>query len=133
MQLLCSEDFSQPAIGGVLLPLVEEQRDEIVLGGLLLLLGLIHRFHESNVFLVIGQRLDNVGNRDLKNNVHTALQVKTETNLRFQTLLVGIDTQILHRILIVLCGDGVVQLGGFAVVIACGSRERQVEDACKRQ
>ena len=77
----------------------------------------LHRLEESGVFLVTGKVLNEVGNRYLEDDVHTALEVQTQTDLCLQTFLVGVDTEILHGVLVVLLGDGVLDFCGFPVVI----------------
>ena len=90
-------------------------------------------FVESLVLFVVGQSLNNIGNRYLQNDVHTALQVKAEADLCLQTLLIRVDAQILHGVLVVLPRNGIFDLLGLAVIVAGGYRERQVEDTCERQ
>ena len=106
--------------GRILVIRVDKQRDEITLTCLLFFLSLFHRLDESLVALVVGQRLNDIGNTDFEDNVHTALQVKAETDLGLQTLLIGINTQILHRVLVVLLCDGILNLGCLTVVVVCG-------------
>jgi hypothetical protein len=55
---------------------------------------------------VVSQCLDNVGHRNLKNDVHTTLQVQTKSNLGLKALLIAVDTQVFYRILIILLAMG---------------------------
>ena len=118
---------------GILVVGIDEEGDEVFLTCLLLGTCLLHGLSESHVSLVVCQILNYVWDRNLKDDVHTALEVKSETDLSFQALLVRINTQILHRVLVVLLCNGVFNLCRLAVIVVSGSRERQIEDACKRQ
>ena len=82
---------------------------------------------------MVCEHFDNVRNADFEDYIHTAFKVKTESDLSFQAVLVRIDAEILYRILVVLLGNRILNLGSLAVIVACCYRERQVEDACKRQ
>ena len=68
---------------------------------------------------MVGKNIDNVGNGNLKNNVHTAFQVKSKTDLCLQALLVRIDAQILHRVLVVLLFDWILYLSCLTVIVVC--------------
>ena len=84
---------------------------------------------------MVGQHVDDVGHRNLKDNVHTAFEVETQTNLCLHALLIRVDAKVFDRVLVVLCLDGIylLQFCYLSVVVVCGYRERQVEEACKRQ
>ena len=56
----------------------------------------------SSILLVICQEINNIRYRNLEYNIHTALQVKTKTDLCFKAFLVRVEPQILYRILIIL-------------------------------
>ncbi len=134
LQLLGGEHLSQLVARSILVIGIDKQRDEITVGSFFFFGScLSHRLCESHVGLVIGQCLDNIGHGNLKDNVHTAFQVKSETDLSLQALLVRINAQIFHRILVILLGNRILYLCRLAVVIARGSRERQIEDTCERQ
>ena len=117
----------------ILVVSIDKQRDEITLTGFLFLLSLLHRLHESRIGLVVGQNLYHVGYRDFEDNIHTALEVEAEADLSLKAFLVRVDTQILHRILIVLLCYRVFDLCCLRIKVAGGCRETQVEDACERQ
>ena len=68
---------------------------------------------------MVGEHVNNVRHADFKNNVHTTLQVQTQTNLSLQTLLIRIDAEILHGVLVVLSCDRVAQFGRLLVIVAC--------------
>ena len=112
---------------------IDEKRNEITLGRHLFLLGHVHSFQICRVSLVIGKHINYVRDRDLKDNVHTALKVESETNLGLKTLLVRINSQILDRVEVVLSRNRVFNLRSLTVVVACGYREGQIEDACQCQ
>ncbi len=133
LELLCGEYLCQTVPRGILLVCLDEERDEVSLAGLLLFLGLLERFHIGGVGLVVGQSVDNVGHGNLQHHVHSALQVKAEADLCLQTLLIRVDAQILHGVLVVLPRNGIFDLRSLTVVVARGYRERQVEDTCERQ
>ena len=133
LELLGGEDLGQAVARCVLVVSVDEERDEVALARLLLLLGLLERLHIGRVGLVVSEHIDDVGYGDLQNDVHTALQVKAEADLCLQTLLIRVDAQILHGVLVVLPRNGIFDLLGLAVIVAGGYRERQVEDTCERQ
>ena len=133
LELLCGEDLSQAAPGSVLVESFDEEIDKLTLSVLLGLAGLGYRLSESGVCLMIGECLDHIGHADLQDDVHTALQVQTETNLRLQTLLIGVSAEVLHRILVILLLLLGLQLGNLPVVVACGYWKRQVKQTCKRQ
>ena len=133
LQLLRGKNLGQTAVASVVFPSLDEERDEVVLAGFLFGLRLVHGFLKGGVGLVVGQHFYDIGNGDFQNHVHTTLQVESETDLRLQTVLIGVDTQILHRILVVLLFDGIFYFGGLLVIVARGCRERQIEDACQRQ
>ena len=69
---------------------------------------------------MISQILYDIWNGDLKDDIHTAFQVKTQANLGLKALLVRIDTQVLDRIFVILLGNWVFNLSSLAVVIARG-------------
>ena len=110
-------------VGGVLVECLDEQRDEVVLAGFFLSLGFLHRLHEISVFLVIGEHVNDIGNGDLEDHVHTTLQIKAEADLCLQTVLIRVDSQVLHRVFVVLLCYGVSQFGSLLVVVARGSRK----------
>ena len=118
---------------GILVISIDKQRDEIALTGFLLLLGLCHRLHESRVGLVVGENLHHIGYRDFEDNVHTAFEVEAEADLGLKAFLVRVDAQILHRVLVVLLCDGVLDLCCLGIIVAGCCREAQVEDACECQ
>ena len=76
---------------------------------------------------------DPIAQQDYKDYVHTALKVKTQTDLSLKAVLIRIDAKILYRILVILLGTRILNLSSLTVIVACSHRERQVEDACKRQ
>ena len=117
----------------VLLESVDEECDEVALRHLVLCASLFHRLYESCVYLVVGEVLEYVGNAHFEDDVHTAFEVKTETYLCFETLLIRVDAKILHGVLVVLLCDRILYLRSLAVIVFCGSREREIEDTCKRQ
>ena len=119
--------------GSILVISIDEQRDKITLTGFLLFLCLCHRLHESRISLVVGENLHHVGYRDFEDDIHTALEVKAQTNLSLKAFLVRVDTQILHRVLVVLLCDWVLNLGCLRIKVAGRCRETQVEDACECQ
>ena len=43
---------------------------------------------------MVGQHVDDIGYRNLQNNVHTTFQVQTKTNLHLLALLVRINAEI---------------------------------------
>ena len=118
LQLLRGEDFSQTTLAGIVLPSLDEERNEVVLTAFLLGLRLVHRFHEGGVGLVVGQHVDYVWNRNFQNHVHTTFQVESESDLGLETVLIGVSTQIPHRIFVVLLFDGVIDLRCLLVVVA---------------
>ena len=87
-QLAGGKDFSQVVSGGVLPVVLHEEVDEIALSLLLFSAGFLHGFHEGGVFLVASKIFDKVRNGDLQDYVHTAFQVKSETDLCLLTLLI---------------------------------------------
>ena len=117
----------------VLLESVDEECDEVALRYFVLCASLFHRLNESCVYLVVGEVLEYIRNAHFKDDVHTALEVKTETDLCFETLLIRVDAKILHGVLVVLLCDRILYLRSLAVIVLCGSREREIEDTCKRQ
>ena len=123
LQLLCGEDLGEMTVGGVLVECLDEQRDEVVLAGFFLSLGFLHRLHEISVFLVIGEHVNDIGHGDLEDHVHTTLQIKAEADLCLQTVLIRVDSQVLHRVFVVLLCYGVSQFGSLLVVVARGSRK----------
>ena len=72
----------------VLLVSVDEESDEIALRHLVLGTCFLHRLGEGCVCLVVGEVLNYVGNAHFEDNVHTALKVKTESDLCLKALLV---------------------------------------------
>ena len=102
---------------------VDEEADEVALCALLLGTSVSHGLDKSHVGLVVGEVLNDIRHADLEDNVHTAFQVQTETDLCLKTFLVAVDAQILHRILVILLGDGILQLGSLLVVVMRGDRE----------
>ena len=118
--------------GCVLVVSFDEQCDKIFLTCLLFSLCFLHRLNEGSVGLVVSECLDNVGHAHFKDNIHTALEVKAQSDLCLETLLIRVDSEILHRVLVVLLRYRIFQLSGLAVIIFCGKRERQIKDACKR-
>ena len=72
---------------------------------------------------MIGKVFNYIRYRNLKNYIHTALQVKSKTNLGLQAVLVRINTQVLYRILIILLSNRVFDLCSLAVIVTCGKRE----------
>ena len=74
--------------GSILFITLDKEANEVLLTCFLFLLGLLHRLGESRISLVVGKHGDNIGHRHLKNNVHTALEVKTQANLHLTALLV---------------------------------------------
>ena len=117
----------------VLLVSADKEGDEVVLRHLVLCTGFLHRLSESNVTLVVGEVLHYVGNTHFEDNVHTALEVKTQTDLCLKALLVGVEPKELNRVLVILLCNWILNLRSLAVIILCGSREREIEDACKCQ
>ena len=90
LQLLRSEDGSQGAVGSVAVEGVDEQRDEITLTGFFFLLCFLHGLHKVGISLVVGKHLDDIRHADLEDYIHTALEVQTQTYLRFQALLIRV-------------------------------------------
>ena len=133
LQLSGGEHLGKLVTRGVLVISIDEKSDEVALCGLQLLASLVHGTSEGDVGLVIGKILHHVGHRDLKDHIHTALKVQTQTNLSLEALLIAVDAKILHRILVILLGNGIGPLGRLTVIIACGNREAQVEEAHERQ
>ena len=133
LELLCSEDFRESVSGCILLVCLDKERDEVALTCLFFFLRLCHRLSVCRIRLVVGKHVNYVRHRDFEYHVHTAFKVKSQTDLCLETLLVGIDTQILHRVFVVLLCDGVFNLARLLVVVACSHREGEVEDARKRQ
>ena len=87
----------------------DEERDEIALTCLFLLLCLFESLAIGCILLMVGKEINHVRHRDFENYVHTTLEVESETDLRFKTLLIGvtvIDTErqleIADRVLVVL-------------------------------
>ena len=72
----------------ILLVSVDEESDEIALRHLVLGTCFLHRLGEGSVCLVVGEVLYYVGNAHFEDNVHTALKVKTESDLCLKALLV---------------------------------------------
>ena len=132
-QLLCGEDLSEAVARCSVMVGVDEECDEVLLACLFSFLCFCHSLLVGCVSLVVSEDVDNVGHADLEYHVHTALQVEAQTDLCFQTLLVGVVSEILHGVFVVLLSDRVAELCCLAVIVACGNGERQVEDACKRQ
>ncbi len=133
LQLSSGKHLGKLVARGILVVSVDEKGDEVALCGLQLLASLIHGTGKGDVGLVIGKILHHVGHGDLKDYIHTALKVQTQTNLSLETLLVAVDAEILHRILVILLSNGIGPLGRLTVIIACGNREAQVEEAHERQ
>ena len=69
---------------------------------------------------MVSEYFNYIGYGNLEYYVHTAFEVKSETNLRFKTLLVRINTQILYRILVILLCHRVFNLCCLTVVVVCG-------------
>ncbi len=108
LQLLRSEYFRQLMPRGILVISVNEMGNEITSFCFFRCPSLGHRLGKAHVGLMVSQGLHHVGNRDLKNNVHSTLQVKAKTDLSLQTVLVRIDTEILHGILVILLGNRIL-------------------------
>ena len=71
--------------------LLVEEGDEIAVGGhLLLRQGIVDSLVEEGILGITGEGANHVDGRDLKHDVHTALQVKTEVNLATLALTVGV-------------------------------------------
>ncbi len=73
---------------------------------------------ERLVGVIIGQRLENIGNRNLEGHVHTALQVKTKSQLFFTNFLERVVAQVhlllsdfVHIIVVLLLIGGVRHIG----------------------
>ena len=82
---------------------------------------------------MVGEVLHYVGNTHFEDDVHTALEVKTETDLCLKAFLIGVQPEELHGVLVVLLCDGILYLRSLAVIILSGGREREIKDTCKRQ
>ena len=133
LQLLCCKQFGQLMTRCILMIILDEKRNKVALTFFFFRLSLLQRLHESSTRLMIGQCFDYVRNANLKDNVHTSLQIEAQTDLCLQTFLIRVDTKILHRVLVILLGNGIFQFGCLTIIIARSYRERQVEDTCKRQ
>ena len=118
---------------GVAVESVDKQCDEVALAGFLFGLGFLHRLDESCIALVVGECLDDIGHAHFEDDIHAAFEVKTESDACLKALLVRVDAEILHRILVVLLCNGIFNLRCLAVIVLCGNREREVEDARQRQ
>ena len=112
---------------------VNKQSNEVGLTGFLLGAGLFHRLGVGDVSLVVGKVVYHVGDRNLKNNVHSAFQVKAKPDLGLKTFLIGVDAEILNRVLVILLGHWVLQFCCLGVIVAGRYREREVENAGKSQ
>ena len=66
LELLGGEDLGQAVARRVLVVSVDEERDEVALARLLLLLGLLERLHIGRVGLVVSEHIDDVGYGDLR-------------------------------------------------------------------
>ena len=93
-QLLCGEEFREGAVGCQSLVVLHEKGDEIALTLLGFLLGLCDSLLEVGVFLVVGQSLHDIGNTDFEDDVHTTLEVQTQTDTHFTALLEGPGAEI---------------------------------------
>ena len=88
LELLCSENLREVMSRSVLLVSVDEKSDEIALRHLVLGTCFLHRLGEGSVCLVVGEVLDYVRNAHFEDYIHTALEVKTKSDLCLEALLV---------------------------------------------
>lgn len=72
---------------------------------------------------MLGKRCHNVRNTYFEDNIHTAFKVKTKSDLRLKAILIRINSEILHRVFVVLLCNRVLYLCNLAVIVACGNRE----------
>ena len=88
-QLLCSEQFGKGTLGSHLLEVFNEQGNKVTLAFSSLLSREFYCLTEGLVvfLLVVGKSLDHIGNADFQDHIHTALQVKTQTDTHFAALL----------------------------------------------
>ena len=120
LQLLRGKDFSQSVAWCILLVRFNKERDKIFLAGFFLCSCLFHRFHEGGICFVVSEHFYYVRHRYLQYHVHTTFQVEAQSDLSFQTSLVRIDAQILHRVFVLLLCNRIFQLCCLAIVIASG-------------
>ena len=88
---------------------VDEERDEVALTCLFLLLCFLESLAIGYILLVVSEKVNHIGHRNFENHIHTTLKVKSESNLSLETLLIGvtvIDTEwqlkITDRVLVIL-------------------------------
>ena len=124
-QLLRSEELGEVAVGRQCLVVLDEKRDEIALTGLSLCLGLFNGLIEVGIFFVIGERLDHIGHTDFEDDVHTTLEVQTQTDTHLAALLecpnTEIDGFVSERVQVVLTSGfalGGCNLLGLALIVA---------------
>ena len=138
-QLEGAEDSREAHIGIDLLVFVVERSDKIVVPGLCSLCGSNSRI-EIGVGVVIRQRFEHIGHRNLQRYIHTAFQVEAQTYFHFTALLIRIIPPIhLFRrdrvdimFILRLIAGGI--LFRFVVVNSGYNRKRNVEqaDKCKQ-
>ena len=141
-QLLGGKQLSQRAFGGQFTIVLDEKRDKIFLALSGLLGGLLHSLAECFVgfFLVVGERLHHVGHAHFQHDIHTALQVQTESDTHLAAVLQRPDAQIhfvvLERIHVAI--RSLLAFGGhhvfiLALEVAGDHGEAEVEQAYQRQ
>ena len=126
------KDTSELVFASLLLILADEDVEEVLAALLRLCLGLFDGSLDLRVVSVrSGQILDNIGHADLEDDVHTTLQVKSETDLQLFTLLVGVTeihlflTQGVEIHLALL----LAHLGSLALVVTGDEAEAEIEQA----
>ena len=136
LHLLGGKDFGKTVAGGILLVVLDEQGDEVRLAGLFFLLGFLHRLHEGGILLVVGQYGYHIGYRHLEDDVHTTLQVQTETDFHLAALLEGIHSKInflVHDGIKILLSGLLAHGSRLVGVVAGDKREGQIEYADKHE
>ena len=107
LQLLRSEYLRQLMAGSVLMVSVYEMGDEVASLSLFLCPGFSHGLGETYIGLVVGQGFNYVGDGNLQDDVHSTLEVQTQTNLCLQAVLIRVDAEVLHGILVILLCHGI--------------------------
>ena len=88
LECRCGEELAQVHTGIECLKLLGEYIHKVVLTAHCTLAGGVEGRCECGVSGVVGKGLDHVGDGNLQDDVHTALEVQTETDLVFTALLV---------------------------------------------
>ena len=133
LHLLGGKHLCQAMARCILLIILDKERNEVRLTGLFLFLCLLHGFGEGCIFLVVGKYSHHIGHRHLKDNVHTALQVESKSDLHLTALLVGVHAKEIHFLVhnrVDVFPSCLFAHGSRLVIVVTGHEgERQVEHA----